>query len=218
MKAIRRLNRTKYVSIISFCLLTACAPPKSTFEAPLPKAPADEKTSATKPEQKTQPAARKPDQLTAWELSGAIATKHNKKGWTATLNWLQQGPNQYQIRLLGPLGGGAVSIEKQGSLITFRDGPKKITSTKADALLEQQTGIRLPVGNLYYWVRGIPAPGAIQSSQHDQNAHLTSLNQAGYLIDYTGYTSSGGMDLPSKIRLVGHDIIIKLIIKHWQIQ
>lgn len=162
-----------------------------------------------------QKPAKSPAALSSWDLSGAIAARNKKRGWTATLNWLQQGPNQYQIRLFGPLGGGSVIVEKRGSVVTFRDGPKKVSSNNADELLQRKTGIRLPVKNLYYWVRGLPAPGGIQSPHYDANHYLISFNQAGYNINYTAYTFIGGMHLPSKIRLQGHGLLIKLVIKHW---
>ena len=162
-------------------------------------------------------AALSPTTLSSWELSVAIAARNKKRGWTAVLNWLQQGPNQYQIRLLGPLGGGAVVIEKHGSVVTFRDGPKKVSSNNADELLQKKTGVRLPVKNLYYWVRGLPAPGSVQSVHRDANNYLISFNQAGYSVNYTAYTVAGGMNLPSKIRLQGRGVMIKLVIKHWEI-
>lgn len=156
--------------------------------------------------------------LSSWELSGAIAAKNRKQGWTAALNWLQQGPNKYQIRLFGPLGGGTVIIEKQGSVITLRDGPKKRSSNNADELLRKETGVRLPVKDLYYWVRGMPAPGGIQSAHYYTSGHrLSSFKQAGYTINYTAYTMAGTRVLPSKIRLDGHGVMIKLVIKRWKI-
>ncbi len=155
--------------------------------------------------------------ISSWELSGAIAAKNNKKGWTASLNWKQQGPNRYQIRLFGPLGGGTVIIEKRGGRILFRDGSKQTFSNNADELLQKTTGVRLPVKALYYWVRGIPAPGGVQSEQRDANHYLTAFTQAGYTVNYTAFTSIKGMILPSKIRLQGHGVLIKLVIKRWNI-
>lgn len=207
----------KWVPLAPLCLLVACAPPKAIIETSLPATP----TTETKTEQThNKPATSlKAETLSSWDLSGAIAAKspHNHKGWTASLNWLQQGSNQYQIRLFGPLGGGTVIVEKHGGVITYTDGPKKMTSNNADQLLHQQTGIQLPVNHLYYWVRGIPAPGSVQSAQRDASNHLTTLHQAGYTIEYTNYTSAGGLDLPSKIRLEGHGVMIKLIIKQWRV-
>lgn len=64
-------------------------------------------------------------------------------------------------------------------------------------------------------MRGIPAPGPVQSEERDAQHRLIALHQAGFSIDYTAFTQTGGMSLPSKIRLQGHDVLIKLVIKHW---
>ena len=206
-------------NIFSICLITACAPHKMP-----PEWSAANKTALNNPQRTNEsqkPSTGKPKKqataITSWDLSGALAAKNKNKGWTASLNWLQQGPNRYQIRLFGPLGGGTVIVEKQGTTVTFIDGNKKITSSNADELLQKQTGVRLPVHSLYYWVRGLPSPGAVQSSQHDQNNHLTSLQQGGYNINYSDYTSLGDYDLPGKIHLEGNGVVIKVIIKHWKI-
>src|SRR4051794_8433828 len=34
--------------------------------------------------------------ISSWDLSGALAARSNNKGWTAAINWLQQGSNNYQ--------------------------------------------------------------------------------------------------------------------------
>nr|WP_242605242.1 lipoprotein insertase outer membrane protein LolB [Fluoribacter gormanii] len=133
------------------------------------------------------------------------------------MNWKQSGPNAYQIRLMGPLGGGTVLIDKKGDIVTFQDGPKKITSHNADELLVEQTGIRLPVNNLYYWVRGLPAPGPVQAEHRDDYNHLVQLKQNGYTINFTKYTSVKGIDLPSMIRLEGNGVMVKVVIQNWTV-
>lgn len=155
--------------------------------------------------------------VSSWDISGAMAARSKSKAWSASINWLQQGAGSYQIRLFGPLGSGTVMIQKQGGRITFRDGAKSSSSSNADQLLMQQTGVRLPVSSLYYWVRGIPAPGAVQSAKKDKSQHLQLLRQSGYTIEYTGYTRVANIDLPSQIRLQGNGIFIKLVIKRWKI-
>lgn len=197
------MNAMKRFTVVSFCLLTACAPPRPAEELPVNKVVPLEKRKA---ETAT---------ISSFEIKGAMAAKTKSKGWSATMNWVQQGAGSYQIRLMGPLGGGAVAINKSGSVVTFKDGPKTATSSNADELLLKQTGIRLPVNNLYYWVRGLPAPGGIQSEQHDQFNHLTQLRQSGYTINFTKYTSVKGIDLPSMIRLEGNGVMVKVVIKNW---
>ena len=208
------MNALKYLCMLSLCLLTACASHQVTQEAP---------TNESQNVNKAEPASEKiipkgqASQATSWEISGAMAARNKNKGWTATVNWVQQGPHHYQIRLFGPLGGGTVMVERNDGVVTYVDGPKKATSHNADKLLLQQTGIMLPVQNLYYWVRGLPAPGAVGSAHYDQSNHLMFLSQAGYTIHYSGYTSVGHLDLPSKIHLQGHGVLVKLIIKHWKV-
>lgn len=206
------MNAVKHLSIVSFCLLTACAPPQQQAQQSAQQSAQDLPTNKVIPLEK-----RKAETATisSWEIKGALAAKNKAKGWSATMNWVQHGPGSYQIRLMGPLGGGAVVINKTGGTITFKDGNKTSTSTNADELLAKQTGIRLPVNNLYYWVRGLPAPGGVQSEQHDQYNHLVQLRQGGYTINFAQYTSVRGIDLPSMIRLDGNGVMIKVVIKKW---
>lgn len=155
--------------------------------------------------------------ISSWEISGAMAARSKGKGWSAAVNWLQHGLNSYQIRLSGPLGSGTVLISRNGGIVTLRDGPKTATSSNAESLLKQQTGVRLPVNNLYYWARGVPAPGSVQGSKYDQGGRLLVLRQAGYTIEYQQYTSVGKTILPSNIRLQGNGVFIKLVIKNWRV-
>lgn len=198
------MNAIKRLGIVSFGLLTACVPPQQ---------PANEQ-----PTNKIIPLEKRKAEtatISSWEIHGAMSAKNKAKGWSATMNWAQHGPSSYQLRLMGPLGGGAVLISKTGSNITFQDGDKTASSTNADELLLKQTGIRLPVNNLYYWVRGLPAPGGVQSEQHDKYNHLVQLRQSGYTINFTQYTSVKGIDLPSMIRMEGNGVTVKVVIKSW---
>lgn len=153
----------------------------------------------------------------SWEISGAMAARSKGKGWNASLNWMQRGASRYQIRLSGPLGSGTIIVSRNGGVVTLRDGPKTASSSDASILLRQQTGISLPVNNLYYWARGIPAPGSVQSEKRDQAGRLIVLRQAGYTIDYPRYTSVGKAVLPSSVRLQGNGVFIKLVISRWRV-
>lgn len=155
--------------------------------------------------------------ISSWAISGAMAARSKGKGWSASVSWQQQGQGSYQIRLSGPLGSGTVLISRGGGVVTLRDGPKTVTSSNAESLLKQQTGVSLPVSKLFYWVRGIPAPGSIQGKSYDQSGHLLVLKQGGYLIQYQQYTSVGKSILPSNIKLQGNGVFIKLIIKSWRV-
>lgn len=161
--------------------------------------------------------AREAGHISSWDLNGAMAVRSKSKAWTASVSWMQQGQNSYQIRLMGPIGSGTVLIQKQGGVVRFQDGAKKASSANADQLLVQQTGVRLPVANLYYWVRGLTAPGGVQSEKRDAAGNLMLLQQAGYTIQFGGYTAVSKAALPTQIRLQGQGVAIKLVIKHWRV-
>lgn len=199
------MNNIKQFVLIPVFLLTACAPPRPAPEMPENKVMPVEQRKA------------KTATISSWEINGALAAKNKQKGWSAAMNWKQNGPGSYQIRLMGPLGSGTVLIDKKGDTVLFQDGAKRITSHNADELLVAQTGIRLPVNNLYYWVRGLPAPGPVQGEQRDSYNHLVQLKQSGYSINFTQYTSVNGIDLPSMIRLEGNGVMVKVIIKKWTV-
>lgn len=205
----KQLRVTAIIALLA--LMTACAPKKPTSEFPwsLNINNTQTKTKAAGPKQHA-------NTLTHWEIRGAMAAHNNKKGWTATFNWIQRGIDEYQIRLFGPLGGGTVLINKKNGLITYRDGQHISSSHNANSLLKQKTGIALPVANLYYWARGLPAPGQIKSIKYDSFHHLQSFKQADYTIEYLSTMNVNGMDLPKKIRLQGNGIMIKVAIKNWK--
>lgn len=200
------MKAQKLLAISTICLLSACA--------------ATQRPAAEQPVNKVMPVEKRKAEtakVSSFELNGAMAAKNKSKGWSASMNWLQNGPSSYQLRLIGPLGGGSVLVKRSGSTITFQDGAQRATSSNADELLKEKTGIRLPVNNLYYWVRGLPAPGDKASEARDQYNHLVQLKQAGYTINFTKYTSVKGIDLPSMIRLEGNGLMVKVIIKNWNL-
>lgn len=239
------MNAQKHLAVASFCLLTACAPPPTAEMmpelSPIPDAnqiaasnaplnsrthdktmpaTADSLTQTKNPNSKAGENGRTSTAATrvsSWDVRGSMAAKNKSKGWSATMNWLQRGQSTYQIRLMGPLGGGTVLISRSGGVVTLKDGPKTTSSSNAEELLLKQTGIRLPVSNLYYWVRGLPAPGSIQSEQRDSANHLLRLKQNGYTINFTQYTAVKGIHLPSMIQLNGNGLMIKVRIRSWVI-
>jgi outer membrane lipoprotein LolB len=213
---------SKRLFLTAVTLLTACTSPTSEIVSEIgPSTTVENRTQLTaEPPTATGNINVAGNSLTAissWEISGAMAARNKNKGWSASLNWIQNGPSQYQIRLSGPLGSGTVLIDKKGRIITVRDGPKITSSSNADELLRQQTGVRLPVSNLYYWMRGLPALGVVQAAKRDQANHLILLRQSGYTIEYTQYITVGKYILPSQIRLQGNDVFIKMVIKRWRV-
>ena len=158
-------------------------------------------------------------QLHNWNISAimAIQTHTGTEGGTANLKWQQYNQN-YNLLLYGPLGADAVKITGQPGHVSLEtaDG-KKFTAATPELLLAQQTGWRLPVSDLYYWIRGLPTKGPSSAMQFDLSHRLTHLDQAGWTIDFLRYSTVNQMDLPTKLTLATKDIKVKIIINQWQI-
>ena len=82
--------------------------------------------------------------------------------------------------------------------------------------MQQQLGWSLPVSNLLWWVRGLPAPYSKSQLQLDSNSLLTELKQDQWLIEYLSYRTENGLQLPERIKLSGAGLNITLVIKEWQ--
>jgi outer membrane lipoprotein LolB len=161
--------------------------------------------------------AQTAETLSSWHITGAIAAKKNKKAWSASITWEQLDKNNYLIHLFGPLGGGSITLEKKNGLLTYQDGHKIEQSPHEEALIYQQTHVSLPVHQLFYWVRGLKAPGDAQLIQRDSEGHLVQLRQYGYTVYYSNYLLINDIALPTKIRLETPGGLVKVVIKQWYI-
>lgn len=185
-------------------LLTACATHTPT------SIDSENKSEDVHPKQLTSPASMK-----HWTLSGALGAKRAKKAWSASFTWQQDNASNYHLHLYGPLGGGNVVIDKKGNQMTFQDNQIKKTSDNPEALLYQQTGLRLPLKSFYYWTRGLAAPGPVEmmTKNDDGTVHMMKQNQ--YTLVYQNYEIIQGIKLPTKIHIENHEGIVKLVIKNW---
>lgn len=152
--------------------------------------------------------------LTTWQLSGAVAAKQHQKAWSASLTWEQLSSAHYRLSFFGPMGGNAVTIEKNKNGVTYQEGHQTEHSHNIDTLVYQKTGQKLPLSHLFYWIRGIKSPGAASESR-DASGHLIQLKQAGYTLSYTNYRVINGYDLPTKIHIEHANGWLKLVIKDW---
>lgn len=157
--------------------------------------------------------------LENWSLQGRIAVNDQSQGWHATVRW-QQNNADYSIELIGPFGQGRIRIDGSPGGVVLQSAEGVVNADNAETLLEQATGIRVPVSGLRYWVLGVPAPDRkIQTTTGNGHGQIASLRQDGWLISYPRYSSdAGGLQLPKLINATQHDIKVKLVIDAWQLQ
>ncbi len=152
-----------------------------------------------------------------WQLRGAFSVQTPKNVNMAHMNW-QQDERHYLINISGPLNIGGVQIIGQPGQVTLVASAKqKYTASSPEELLQQALGYRLPISNLYYWVRGVPVPDLPAKTQLDPQQHLIALQQEGWQIQYADYTHVSNTDLPTKVTLVNPELRIRMVINQWQV-
>lgn len=155
-------------------------------------------------------------QLDGWQISGKLGLRAPQDSGSATLFWLQR-QDYYDIRLSGPLGGGAARLTgRPGDIVLEVANRGRYQAESPEQLLREQLRIDLPVSNLLWWIRGLPAPGSRSRIELDGNSHLAKLQQDGWQVHYLRYIDQDGYSLPERIKLHGQDLEITLVIKDWQ--
>lgn len=152
-------------------------------------------------------------ELRSWEISGKIGIKTPDSNNSASLKWLQEEQN-YQIDIRGPWGQGGASISGQPGKVTV-DVASEGTFEGPDPefILYQQLGWELPISDIYWWIRGLPAPN--KPYQHILlDNRLQSLQQNGWEIQYLRYNSLSPA-LPRKLKLNRNGLNITVVVNSW---
>jgi outer membrane lipoprotein LolB len=184
-------------------LLSACA-----TQAPL-RVPAD--AGVWKAHQEAVSA------LHDWQAYGRIAVRTDEDGWSAGFDWKQTG-DDYLIRLRGPFGQGAMELEGNTHGVWLkRAGRPAVFSIHPERLLEQESGWRLPITGLEYWLRGLPDQGSDAQPQLDADGRLASLQQSGWQIDYRRYQDVGQYTLPTRLELQRDGLRVKVLVDNWEL-
>jgi outer membrane lipoprotein LolB len=146
-----------------------------------------------------------------------MAAKNKHKSFSAMMQWQQQGPQHFTLRLFGPLNGGTVLIEKRGTHLTYQDGQRTLQSNHPEQLILTETGVKIPINHLYYWLRGIKAPQPVHAQQFNAQGQLIGFEQGGFTLKFTAYTQVDNRLLPSKIDISHPEGGVKIVIKHWDL-
>lgn len=154
--------------------------------------------------------------IDGWQITGKLGVRSPQESGSGTLFWLQR-QGYFDIRLSGPLGRGATRLTGRADRVDLEiAGQGRYQADSPDALLEEQLGWRLPVANLLWWIRGLPAPDSRSRLQLDTSSRLARLEQDSWRIEYLTYAEHAGVMLPERVKLYGEDVELTLVIKDWQ--
>ena len=159
-------------------------------------------------------------QINDWTIKARLGVQTEFEGGSFDVFW-QQLADAYEIRLIAPLGQGAVQINGDNGGVTIRlaDGQTEY-SQDADALFASMTGLSLPVSGLQDWLRGMPIQDEeIQNISWNEHGQLYKLEQRGWRVEMGRYKAIAGYDLPHAFYLEREDspeLSVRLLVREWQ--
>ncbi len=155
------------------------------------------------------------ESMTLWEFTGRIGVRDDKESHSSRVRWQQRGED-YVINLWGTLNAGATEITgTPGRVVLQQEGKDALTASTPEQLVYEQLGYELPVAQLSYWIKGIPAPGASSEPAFDIDNRLISLQQSGWQVEYLGYTSYATESLPTRIRIQKSPLRLDFVRLDW---
>lgn len=133
---------------------------------------------------------------------------------SANLTW-HQGPHDFDLRVSGPLGIGALSMAGDEAEVRVHTKKQSFTTDDPEGTLREALGWALPIKGLRYWVLSLPSPQTQFGMTLDADGRVATLTQDGWKVDYTDYMSVKPVDLPRRIVLTRDDLKLRVIVDTW---
>jgi outer membrane lipoprotein LolB len=158
------------------------------------------------------------ERVAHWEAEGKIAIQMANDRQSASFKWTQDKAD-YAIHLFGPFGQGTTWLRRTARGVTLENaktGSHKAAS--AEALMLDVLGWQVPVSNLQFWLRGLPAnKPRPKNLERDPAGFLAVLHQEGWQVAYSRHEHFSGWWLPTRILAERDDLRLTIVIKRWQL-
>jgi outer membrane lipoprotein LolB len=154
-----------------------------------------------------------------WDLRGKMNLRVPGESDTVRVSWDNQG-DSYAIRLSGTLGMGATWIRGDRTNVRLeQSGEEPIVAATPEELVFAQLGREIPISELRYWVRGLPAPfPRPEIMEFTPTGVLSRLEQSGWSLSYSDYRAVGPWNLPGKILASRDDLRLTLLVSEWSLE
>ncbi len=195
-----------YLLLLVAILVTGCA---SLPEPP----PVDH------PDQVWQQRRDELSRIAYWHLTGRLAVRNGDEAWNINLDWQQKG-DDYQITLNGPFGAGKVKLIGNPAGVALHDSDNQtFYASNPGELLQERTGVSMPVEGLRYWILGLNTPQQQQQPKLDPQGRLAYLEDNHWRVNFRRYTNVSGLQLPDKIFIAKpeQDINVRLVVDEWKL-
>lgn len=156
------------------------------------------------------------EQLESWALRGRVNVRYDNESHTPRIQW-QQRDTEYTIRLWGTFNAGNTLISGQPGGVTLESDGEILSADSPEELILEQLGYELPVSQLNYWIKGLPAPDSRAQLDFNELNQLTTIRQQDWTISLSDMRQYGELSLPRRVELTRprNDIRLRFIGLNW---
>jgi outer membrane lipoprotein LolB len=198
----------KIVGLASFLLLSGCANIEGLHES--------------RHFQVKSPAVRQAElsKIKSWQINGAFSIDQagRQHAEIAYFDWHQINPKNYHIDISSALNLYSMSIYREyGTVKLWKNGVNVSTAKTPEGLMEKAVGWSLPIREMNYWIKGVPAENAGNyQTRFNRYGQLMMLQQEGWMVYYNKYRRNAyGIDLPHVVIMQRPGLSAKIVIKEW---
>ncbi len=156
--------------------------------------------------------------LEGWELQGRLNIRGDNESNTVNIVW-RQAASSFDISLSGALGSGAVRISGTPELVILQKaGEDPIFSESLENVSADFLGYEFPASDLYYWIRGLPAPSKPMDLLLNPQQQLEHLEQSDWQLRYDRYRQANGFYLPHQIVLEQAPYRLTFLVNRWRLE
>ena len=208
---------------IIIVLLSGCASQTPRTTSPTSSSPPHEQRPSgthSEPYPSTEDPHAAPEYTTEdlqqWQVQGKLGIRVPGDSGSVYFNW-KQGNDDFAIHLSGPLGQGSSWLHGNEHRVSLQQGNREpVYADNMEALMHSTLGWALPVSELYFWIRGIPAPDiAVTHQAYNDANRLVQLQQQGWQLTFERYRQTSNLHLPGKLIAKRDNIKLTFIIKNW---
>jgi len=161
--------------------------------------------------------APNPDELSQWTAKGRLALTSQGEGGSGSFVW-QQRSERTELALRGPLGAGGFSVVTDGNVLQVDDGSgQPIDGEAARTALESRLGTRLPLGELRYWILGVPAPVEGHGMVQRATGATPGFTQGDWVVSYEAFRAAGRWSLPARLTATTSNTRVRIVVDDWQL-
>jgi len=133
----------------------------------------------------------------------------------ADLRWQQNADNSFELRVAGPFGIGATTINGTPDNVQVRTKSGTYQSNNPEQWIQDKMGWTLPISGLRFWILGMPSPHSDADIDLDSEGRVLTLEQDGWTLSYTEYQKAGDYQLPRKFDVSNKDVKLKVVVDSW---